>query len=188
MQQLLEYISQRTFVDRTLEERIRSDFEWVSLSKGTIILEEDRKANYLYFVDKGLVHNYYYLEDGRKITSWFYDENHFVTAWSSFFQQKPSFEVIEALEECELYRISYTNYQQLIADFPPFSHFARLLAEEMLSFLDEFAKGWSFLSAKGKYELILMHFPDIELRVKLGLISSFLGISQETLSRLRATK
>jgi hypothetical protein len=56
----------------------------------------------------------------------------------------------------------------------------------MLIFLDEFNKGWSFLSAKEKYQTLLFYFPDIELRVKLGYIASFLGISQETLSRLRA--
>jgi len=55
----------------------------------------------------------------------------------------------------------------------------------MLIFLDEFSKGWSFLSAKEKYQSLLSYFPDIELRVKLSYIASFLGISQETLSRLR---
>ena len=102
--------------------------------------------------------------------------------------KKPSFEEIECLEDCILYQISYNNYQRLIADFPAFGNFARLLAEEMLAFLDEFSKGWSFLTAKEKYKLLLSYLPDIELRVKLGHIASFLGITQETLSRLRAQK
>lgn len=188
MQQLHQYIAQRAFLNHRLKQRIESDFELISVAKGKIVLQEDSRPHYLYFINQGLLHNYYFLEDGRKVTSWFYAEHHFVTAWSGFYQQKPSFEIIETLEDCELYRISYSNYQKLIADFPAFGNFARLLAEEMLSFIDEFSKGWSFLSAKKKYQLVLSYFPDVELRVKLGLIASFLGISQETLSRLRASK
>lgn len=188
MQALLRYISERAFLSQELRNCIENDFEWIAVKKGEIILQENTRANYLYFIKKGLLSNYYYLDNGRKINSWFYSEHHFVTAWSSFYQQKPSFEIIKAMEDCELYRLSYSNFQKLIADFPAFGNFARLLAEEMLSFIDEFSMGWSFLSAKEKYQRVLTYFPNIELRIKLGLLSSFLGISQETLSRIRAGK
>ncbi|MEO0731690.1 MAG: Crp/Fnr family transcriptional regulator [Bacteroidota bacterium] len=184
MQSLLQYVSTRAYLSPTLQERILSSFEIVRVKKGDKILSDDRRARYLYFIEEGILHNYYY-HDGRKISSWFYAEHFFVTAWYSFYTQKPSFEEIECLEDCVLYRISYVDYQALIADFPAFGNFARLLAEEMLAFIDEFAKAWSFMSAKEKYEMVQKHFPGIELRVKLGLIASFLGISQETLSRIR---
>ena len=184
MQNLLQEISQRCFLSPELRHRLLSDFEEVKFEKGGKILTQSSKANYLYFVEKGVLHNYYYHE-GKQISSWFYAENDFITSWHSFYGQKPSFEEIECLEDCVLYRISYKKYQSLIADFPAFGNFARLLAEEMLTFLDEFSKGWSFQTAKEKYELLLAYFPNIELRVKLGHIASFLGISQETLSRIR---
>lgn len=184
MQSLIQVISTRAYLTPELKERLMEVFERKEIEKGTTILTDHRTARYLYFVEKGILHTYYYL-DGRKISSWFYSENYFVTSWSSFYAQKPSFEEIECLEDSTVYRISYENYQKLIADFPAFGNFARLLAEEMLTFLDEFAKGWSFSSAKEKYDLLLQYFPDIELRVKLGMIASFLGISQETLSRIR---
>lgn len=188
MQALLRYLSDKIFLSEALRQRIELDFEFVTADKGEVLLQEDARANYLYFIQRGLLSNYYYLDSGKKVNSWFYLENDFVTAWSSFLQQTPSFEAIEVLEDAELYRISYAKYQRLITDFPAFSNFARLLAEDMLCFIDRFTKGWSFLSAKEKYELVTSHFPDIELRVKLGLLSSFLGITQETLSRLRAAK
>ncbi|WP_299676974.1 Crp/Fnr family transcriptional regulator [uncultured Tenacibaculum sp.] len=184
MQNLLQKISEKGFLSPHLQTRIRTDFEEHIVEKGEKILIQGNKANYLYFISKGTLHNYYY-HDGKQISSWFYDENHFITSWYSFYAQKQSFEEIECLEDCILYRISYDNYQNLIADFPAFGNFARLLAEEMLTFIDEFSKGWSFLSAKEKYELLLTYFPNIELKVKLGYIASFLGISQETLSRIR---
>ncbi|MGI9550919.1 MAG: Crp/Fnr family transcriptional regulator [Aurantibacter sp.] len=185
MQNLLQEISNGCFLSPELQRRITEDFRLSEAKKGEKILIHGNRANYLFFIDEGILHNYYY-HNGKQISSWFYPENQFITAWSSFYAQKQSFEEIECLEDCVLYKISYKNYQKLIADFPSFGNFARLLAEEMLAFLDEFSKGWSFLSAKEKYQLLLSYFPDIELRVKLGYIASFLGISQETLSRLRA--
>lgn len=168
-----------------LLERLKTSFERKEISQGQLILSHGQKANHLYFIEKGVLHNYYF-HDGKKVSSWFYKEAQFISSWHSFYGQKPSFEEIECLETGVIYQISYSEYQQLIADFPLFGNFARLLAEEMLIFLDEFNKGWSFLSAKEKYQTLLSYFPDIELRVKLGFIASFLGISQETLSRLRA--
>ncbi|WP_299114095.1 Crp/Fnr family transcriptional regulator [uncultured Winogradskyella sp.] len=184
MQILLQEISKRCFLSPELQQRIKKCFEEKNVKKGEKILVQGNKANHLYFVKKGVLHNYYY-HDGKQISSWFYNENLFITSWYSFYAQKSSFEEIECLENCTLFQISYKDYQKLIADFPAFGNFARLLAEEMLTFIDEFSKGWSFLSASEKYKLLLTYFPDIELRVKLGYIASFLGISQETLSRIR---
>lgn len=184
MQKLLQNISNKCFINPKLQKRISTDFELLEVKKGTKLLESGNKANYLYFVESGILHNYYYHEE-KQVSSWFYIENQFNTSWFSFYSQKNSFEEIEVLEDAVLYRISYQNYQKLIADFPAFGNFARLLAEEMLSFLDEFTKAWAFLSAKEKYNLLLHYFPTIELRIKLGYIASFLGISQETLSRIR---
>ncbi len=184
MQSLLQEISNRCFISPEIQQCITNDFEEIEVQKGEKILIQGNRANYLYFTKKGVLHTYYY-HDGKQISSWFYSENHFITSWHSFYAQKESFEEIECLENCTLYRISYKNYQRLIADFPAFGNFARLLAEEMLTFLDEFSKGWSFLTAKEKYEILYTYFPNIELRVKLGYIASFLGISPETLSRIR---
>lgn len=184
MQNLLQEISKRCFLSPALQKRINDVFEQKHFEKGEKILTQGNKANYLYFVEKGVLHSYYY-HDGKQISSWFYNEHHFITSWFSFYSQKPSYEEINCLEDCMLFQISYKNYQTLIADFPAFGNFARLLAEEMLTFIDEFSKGWSFLTAKEKYDLLLGYFPDIELRVKLGYIASFLGITQETLSRIR---
>ena len=187
MQHLLQTISLGCFITPDLRQELINSFILKKIEKGTKILNEGEKANKLYFIESGTLHTYYHHE-GKQISSWFYIEGQFVTSWFSFFGQKKSFEVIECLDDCTLYEVSYANYQKLIADSPAFGNFARLLAEDMLTFIDEFGKGWSFLSAKEKYDTLLSFIPDIELRVKLGYIASFLGISQETLSRLRAKK
>jgi len=87
-----------------------------------------------------------------------------------------------------LFSFEYYDYKKLIETYPKFERFSRLLAEEQLAFIDLYSKGYMFMSAKEKYQLLLSNIPDIELRVKLGYIASFLGISQETLSRIRSSK
>lgn len=187
MKTLLNTVIPDSPISMLLKERLSADFQQIGVDKGKVLLNVGSRADYLYFIEKGILHNYYY-HNGKKITSWFYVEGQFITSWFSFYTRKGSFEEIEALENALLYRISYTDYQKIITDFPDFGNFARQLNEDMLVAIDLFSKSWSFLSAKERYELFQNYFPKTESRVKLGLIASFLGISQETLSRIRGQR
>ena len=187
MQNLLQIISSKVRISEKLESAIVGTFRKETISKNEFLLKEFQYCRRLYFLDKGTVRTFYYHKE-KDITSWFYREGHFLTSWYSFYTQKASFEYIETLEECTIYSISYTKYQKLILEFPQFERFARLLAEEQTAFVDNFSKGYMFMSAKEKYDLLLSIFPDITLRVNLGHIASFIGVSQETLSRIRRRK
>jgi CRP-like cAMP-binding protein len=187
MKNLIQYIGNKIHVSPKLEEAILSSFQKTEVTKHEFLLHEHKFVRKLFFINEGTIRTFYHHED-REVTSWFYQENQFLTSWHGFYNQEISYESIEALENCSLYWIDYIKYNQLIDEYPKFERFARLLAEEQLAFIDSYSKGYMFMSAKEKYKLLLSHFPDIELRVKLGYIASFLGISQETLSRLRAAK
>lgn len=152
-----------------------------------MVLSDGQTCRKLYFLEKGTLRTFYYHME-RDITSWFYKEGNLMSSWYSFYNQTPGFEYIETLEDTTLWAISYQKYQQLLQRSFEFQQFGRLLAEEQVAFIDYYSKGYMFLSAKEKYNLLIAHFPDIELRVKLGHIASYLGISQETLSRIRAGK
>ena len=78
--------------------------------------------------------------------------------------------------------------EQLYQESPQFERFGRKMYEQQLAYLDAFYKGYLFMTAKERYDLLLSVFPDVTQRVNLGHIASFLGISQETLSRIRAKK
>ncbi len=187
MKQLLQTISQRTGVSLALKEAIQNNFTYQEIPKSHVLLKEFQYCQQLYFLESGTIRTYYFDKE-KEITSWFYVEGQFFTSWYSYYSQQASFEFIESSSDCVIYRISYLQYQQLLKAFPAFEHFGRLLAEEQLAFLDQYSKGYLFLSAKERYQLLTSYFPDIELRVKLGYIASFLGISQETLSRIRSGK
>jgi len=184
MEKLIQRIAKEIRVSNSLQESIERQFMLEDVSKNTILLKEQQYCRKLYYLAEGTIRTYHF-HDGKDISSWFYPEDHFFTSWFSFLKQQQSFEYIEVLEDSKIYSISYEKYQKMFEAFPEFEHFGRRLVEDQLSFIDYFSQGYLFLSAKEKYDLLLSYYPKITQRIKLGHIASFLGITQETLSRIR---
>ncbi|TKG97102.1 Crp/Fnr family transcriptional regulator [Puteibacter caeruleilacunae] len=187
MKRLIEYIARFTEVNPALEQEILKRFEYESYKRHEHILEVGRTCRKLYFVNSGTIRTYYLKED-REITSWIYPENDFVTLWSSFLMRTPSVEYIQAISKVEVFSISYDKLQELYALSPQMESFGRQLMEMQIAFLDEISREFSFATAQFKYERLLELFPDIIQIASLGHIASILGISQETLSRIRKNK
>ena len=124
------------------------------------------------------------MQDGKEITTWFASENDAVTSMYSFITQKPSYETIEVLEDCILYEINYENVQLLLKKYPEFNLIGRLLTEKYYIKLEERTMSLQFQSATERY-LKLLQQPQLLQKASLGMIASYLGISQETLSRIR---
>lgn len=164
---------------------IEKYFNREELHKGDIILSEGQVAKKLYFIETGLARTFLYDKE-KEISSWFYMENQVLTSWHSFYAQSPSFDYIEILEDTKVYAINYDDFQNLLNENDTFNLLGRYINESILIALDYYSKSYQFLSAKEKYALILNTFPGILNRVKLGNIASLMGVSQETLSRIRA--
>lgn len=158
-----------------------------TLSKGKILVKEGQIAHRLYFLEKGTARTHYF-HNAKDVTSWIYQEHTPFTAWYSFLNRKPSFENIEILEDSTIVSFTKDELETLYKHHIPFNHYGRKMVEQQLSYLDVFYKGYLFMTAKERYELLLSTFPDVTQRVNLGHIASLLGISQETLSRIRAKK
>lgn len=82
------------------------------IAKKTVILQEGQVAKKMYFVEKGCLRGYY-LKEGAEVNSWFMKEDDFVISIVSFYTQQPSEELIETLEDCVLWSISYQRLHQL---------------------------------------------------------------------------
>ncbi len=187
MNVLIKAFEQWIEVDELLHQQLEERAKLISVKDGDKLLLQEQYCQTIYFLKEGLIRTYY-MHDDKEVTTWFYTAGHFVTSWYSFYNQQRSFEGIDALEPSILYTISYKDYQDLINNNSSFETFARKLAEEQLTFIDQYSKGYMFLSAEERYQRLLQYIPEIELRAKLGQIASYLGISQETLSRIRGKK
>ena len=187
MEPLFDNIAAKITLSQALKETIAESFVEQSIPKGHQLIEAGQIVRKLFFLEEGTIRSYHHGKD-REITSWFYIDDQFFTCWYSFHGQEPSFEYLEAVSDCRMYTIDYQHYQDLLDTCPECQQLGRLIAEEQLAFIDYYSKGYMFLSATERYALLRSYIPDIELRVKLGQIASFLGVSQETLSRIRGKK
>jgi CRP-like cAMP-binding protein len=153
-------------------------------SKGTILLKQGEYCKNIYLIKKGFARGFY-LKNGKDITTWFAKENDILTSLYAFITQKQSFESIELLDSTSLYRISYENLQSLYREFPEINTLGRLLTENYYVELEERTLSLQFDSAKKRYSKLLETQPSILQKSSLGQIASYLGMSQETLSRIR---
>jgi len=184
---IIDYINTRVHLDTVTKESIKAFVQIEDLEKGYLLLKEGMVAHRIFFIQKGSARTFYD-HNGKEVTSWFYREGQLLTSWSSFYERSPSYEGVELTENATISSISYDALHQLYNQYPKMQEFGRVMVEEQLIFLDYFYKGFMFMSAREKYDLLLSIFPDVTLRVNLGHIASFLGISQETLSRIRSKK
>lgn len=182
--QFISYIEYYTPLSETAKEDLFNLCEEKHVAKGDLLLNTEYTCNHLFFLCEGVARTFYYL-DGKDVTSWIYDENSMLTSWYSFFRQSPALENIEAVTDIKVVSISYENLQQLFEKHVDFERFGRLEMQEQLAFIDEMYHNFMFLTAKQKYDRLLEMFPNLTRIIKLGHIASMLGISQETLSRIR---
>ena len=160
-------------------------FEEVVLSKNEFLVTEGKICRHLYFLQKGALRGFYNLE-GKEITHWFAFEEDFVTSFHSFITQQPAVENIQLLQGSILWAISKDSLTRLLNQFHEIERLVRIAYEKYYIRLEERFVNAQFKTATERYQNLLMQTPHILERVPLGHIASYLGISQETLSRIRS--
>ncbi|MGV8814181.1 MAG: Crp/Fnr family transcriptional regulator [Gelidibacter sp.] len=176
-----------TLVPFTTEELndIISHFKKESVANNQILVPQGEVCKSLYFVEQGMGRSYYLNENGKDITQWFFGVGKFMSSVDSFFQQTPSLYYLEVLQDSVLYSISKEDLDQLFAKYHKMEKLGRLVTVEMLTKLGNKLNAIQFQTAKERYDYMLTEFPDIAYQVPLGHIASYLGMTQETLSRIR---
>lgn len=128
----------------------------------------------------------FYNLDGKEITHWFAFEEDFVTSFHSFITRQPSVENIQLLEGSILWAITKERLSKLLNEFHEIERLVRIAYEKYYIRLEDRYVNAQFKTASQRYHDLLVNNPHILERVPLGAIASYLGISQETLSRIRS--
>jgi CRP-like cAMP-binding protein len=181
----LSYLSTVIHVSTSLEAELARITVPTTALKNQSLLEIGNRCSDLFFVEKGLLRGYY-LDDGKEITNWFGQEGEFATNFYSFVAEKPSFETIQVVEDCELLQLSFRNLQALYVKFPETERLGRIITENYYIKLEERLLSLQFKTAKERYQHFVKSKPNLLQRTSLGQIASYLGITQETLSRIRS--
>lgn len=155
-----------------------------TISKGEVVVREGQFAENAYLIAKGCARAYY-LKDGKDISDWFAFEKEFMASIVSFFNKEPSPHYIEFLEDSLV-----LEFTKETVDFLSLKHhdFERLISKvvtiTMLGLRERLAS-ILFNRAEERYHQLIRIRPDITNRVPLTHIASYLGITLETLSRIR---
>lgn len=157
------------------------------VEKGEVLVKEGALSDKLYFIITGSARAYY-VKEGREITDWFAFENDFICAINSFFMQVPSPHYIEVLEQGEVIEFLREDTFALGEKYHEFERLTRIAVTKTMLQLQQRIVSLQFETAQQRYENLVAIRADIVKRVPLGCIASFLGITQETLSRIRAQK
>jgi CRP-like cAMP-binding protein len=167
------------------ESEIRNKFQFRKQAKGFFFSKKDEVCQEVYFLVKGAC-RYFHFKENKEITHWFGFEGSFVTSFYSFTTQQPSFESIQLIEPGILLSISYCDLIALYSRYHDWERAGRLVVEEYARRLMGRLTSLQALTAIQRYALLFQQEPRILQRIPLGHVSSYLGMSQETLSRVRA--
>ena len=175
-----------------LKEEIRtaiiSNSDVIEVGKKTKLLSVGERSNTIYFIVKAAARIFYLNKEGKETNTWFLFENELLFSVYSFYTGKPSFEYIETLEDCTLIAVNREKLDELYLKYLEFNFSGRKLTEFYHMRNEIQTNELRMLSAKERYQNLLERNPQLFQRVSLGHIASYLGISQETLSRIRKQK
>lgn len=163
---------------------MQTSFEQIVLSKNEFLVKEGKICRHLYFMEAGALRGFYNLE-GKEITYWFAFEGDFVTSFHSFITQQLAIENIQLLEGSILWSISREKLDRLMDQYHEIERIVRIAYENYYLRLEERFVNSQFKTAAERYEQVLQNNSRLMERVPLGYLASYLGISQETLSRIR---
>jgi len=163
-----------------LENNVRE----MTFPKGHILLRANKIESNIYFIKKGLVRAF--IERDNEVTFWFGKEGETVISMKSYVEEQPGYETIELLEDCELYELKTENLRKLFNEDVHIANWGRKFAEKELIKTEERLISKQFKNASERYLELMKDHPELLQRVQLGHIASYLGITQVSLSRIRA--
>lgn len=183
MQQLIDYIQTIVKLDEQAVLALHKYAVVEKFKKNDHLLSVGQRCNKLWFLKSGMVRKYHYA-DSKEHTCWVHTENDIFTSLESYSRQTATTENIQACENSEVIALTRENSKKL-SEIPQFLTFSNVMMERAFVDIDVHTKEFSQRDAKGKYDYLSQIAPELVKRAKLGYIASILGISQETLSRIR---
>ena len=174
-----------TYEDREL---IIGSFEEYSLSKNDFILRQGHPCKYINFINEGTLRAFFSSPNGKESTLMFAVEGWWITDMYCFLNRQPAMVNIQAVEQCNILQISKKNLYMLFDSITSFDKFFRILMQnaycrEQLRMIQNLS-----LPAQERYKNFISKYPQIANKVPLKHIASYLGVTPEFLSTIRANK
>ncbi len=182
---LAKHIRQKVDLSEQDMVLLKTFFVQKRLGKKQYLLREGEICNYLTFVSRGILKSYASDEKGQDRISLFAFEGWWISDFNSFINREKARLNIDAIEDSELLLISFDNYERLMLQIPVMDRYFRILYQNSLVTKDRRLMISNKSTAEEKYVSLVETNPEIAKRIPHTLIASYLGLSPETVSRIR---
>ncbi|WP_276978697.1 Crp/Fnr family transcriptional regulator [Flavobacterium filum] len=184
MTELEKYIHTYFSVNKDDLTKISSFFKPVTLKKGEYFLKIGMNSDKLGFVQTGIIREFVYI-DHKEVTKWISTKGYFVVDLSSFVFQQSARWNIQALTDSELYVIDSKDYQKIGQEIPRWAELEKLFIAKCFTVLEDRVLQHLTMTAEARYNQLFNFNKALFNQVPLQYLASMLGMTPETLSRLR---
>ena len=169
------------------ESEFLSAWKFWSVPKDYLLVRQKTVSDYIYFIEKGVARIFYYKNE-KEVTEWIAMDGQFFLSLSSFYMRIPSLLIIQTLEPSEVYGIHHDDLMSLADKYHDVERLLRNMMTGGFIMSQQRMFSIQFETAQQRYENLLKNAPNIILRVPVSYIASFLGVTLETLSRIRSAR
>jgi CRP-like cAMP-binding protein len=187
MEALLQFLHSIYPLSPSLSDHLSLILKKRDFARGEYLLQAGRVSGHIYFIEKGLI-RCFYRKGNKEICSWFMKESDVIVSVQSFFKQKPSYENIQAMEDCVVHYISYSELQQIYNKYLEFNIIGRKLLENYYALSEERLYSMRMLKGSERYQYVMEFHPELIKRVPSKFLATYLGLTEVTLSRVKAKR
>ena len=180
-----QYLEQFSHLESDVINFIRPYLSLIKLKKGDFLLQSGDVQTHMGFVCVGLFRRFFINEKGNEITTGFIKEQEYVTDYPAFIRQRPTKYYMQCLEPSVIVNLPFETIQESYNRFKDSERLGRLIAENVLTILNNRVEGFLFNTAEERYLEFLSENANLMNRISLTHLSSFLGIERQSLSRIR---
>jgi len=188
LEELIKKIKTSHNLSLEAEEYLFSISQKKTFSKGTTLIQQGQNVNKIYFVIDGCLRSYCIDKSGKEHTLQFGIKDWWISDYIAIHNNESATLTVECLKESTVIEFDAKKLNNIFIPFPEYEPFQRNLLERHVVSLHKRILNQLQLTASERYDLFLEQYPDIELFTRNYHIASYLGITQESLSRIRVEK
>jgi CRP-like cAMP-binding protein len=164
---------------------VESVFHKVNIKKGELLIHPGDVVDAMYYIAHGCLRAFHIDSQGKEHTIQFGIKDWWMSDFTAFFSDEKAIMTVEAIEDSVIYRISAKDKEYLYTEIPKIDRFFRIKLERSFAAFQKRILAGISKTAKERYLDFINTYPDIEKHIKNYHIASFLGITTESLSRIR---